>query len=78
MHAPQPHCKVVPPSPNHTQTRSYICIYYYTPLPLNLANKQQASNKQQAFLLSVFAIAPPGLIKLYSTLAILEPRWCPC
>ena len=25
-----------------------LYIYYYTPLPLNLANKQQASNKQQA------------------------------
>ena len=23
-------------------------IYYYTPLPLNLAKKQQASSKQQA------------------------------
>ena len=23
-------------------------IYYYTPLPLNLANKQQATSKQQA------------------------------
>ena len=54
-------------------------IYYYTPLPLNLANKQ-ASNKQaskQALLLSVLAIAQPHRSGLYSTLAILEPRWCP-
>ena len=58
----------------------YIYIYYYTPLPLNLANKQQATsnNKQQALLLSVLAIAPPHRSGLYSTLAILEPRWCPC
>ena len=58
--------------------RIYINIYYYTPLPLNLANKQQASNKQQALLLSVLVIAPPHCSGLYSTLAILEPRWCPC
>ena len=58
----------------------YIYIYYYTPLPLNLANKQankQASNKQ-ALLLSVLAIARPHRAGLYSTLAILEPRWWPC
>ena len=56
-------------------------IYYYTPLPLNLANKQatskQASNKQ-ALLLSVLAIASPHRSGLYSTLATLEPRWWPC
>ena len=28
----------------HTSTYIYTYIYYYTPLPLNLANKQQASN----------------------------------
>ena len=64
----------------------YIYIYYYTPLPLNLANKQQASNnkqattskQQQALLLTVLAIAPPHRSGLYSTLAILEPRWWPC
>ena len=58
----------------------YKYIYYYTPLPLNLANKQankQASNKQ-ALLLSVLAIAPPHRSGLYSSLAILEPRWWPC
>ena len=56
-------------------------IYYYTPLPLNLANKQaskqQASNKQ-ALLLSVLAIASPHRYGLYSTLATLQPRWWPC
>ena len=52
-------------------------VYYYTPLPLNLANKQAAS-KQQALLLSVLAIAPPHRSGLYSTLAILEPKWWPC
>ena len=51
------------------------CVYYYTPLPLNLANKQ-ASNKQ-ALLLSVLAIALPHRSGLYSTPAILEPRWWP-
>ena len=49
-----------------------------TPLPLNLANKQATSNKQQALLLSVLAIAPPHHSGLYSTLADLEPRWWPC
>ena len=38
-----------------------IVIYYYTPLPLNLPNKQQQarnnSSKQQALLLPVLAIA---------------------
>ena len=55
---------------------SGYAIYYYTPLPLKLANKQQASNKQaskQALLLSVLAIARPHRSGLYSTLAILEP-----
>ena len=58
----------------------YIYIYYYTPLPLNLANKQATTSKQQqqALLLSVLAIAPPHRSGLYSTLAILEPRWWPC
>ena len=51
-------------------------IYYYTPLPLNLANKQ-ASNKQARHH-SVLAIAPSPRLGLDSTLAILEPRWCPC
>ena len=53
-------------------------IYYYTPLPLNLANKQ-ASNKQASkhFSFFVLAIARPHRSGLYSTLAILEPRWCP-
>ena len=41
------------------------------------ASKQQATSKQ-ALLLSVLAIAPPHRSGLYSTLAILEPRWCPC
>ena len=36
------------------------------------------NNKQQALLLSVLAIAPPHRSGLYSTLATLEPRWCPC
>ena len=65
----------------------YIYIYYYTPLPLNLANKQQqasnnkqatTSKQQQALLLTVLAIAAPPRSGLYPTLAILEPRWCPC
>ena len=54
-------------------------VYYYTPVPLNLANKQASNHKQaskQALLLSVLAIARPHRSGLYSTLAILEPRWC--
>ena len=42
-----------------------------------LANKQ-ASKQQQALLLSVLTIAPFQRFGLYSTLAILEPRWWPC
>ena len=49
-------------------------IYYYTPLPLNLASKQQ----QQARHRSVLAIAPSHRLGRDSTLAILEPRWWPC
>ena len=52
-------------------------IYYYTPLPLNLASKQ-ASKQQATLLLSVLAITPCQRFGLYSTLAILEPRWWPC
>ena len=44
--------------------------------PLYLANKQQAS--KEAFLLSALSIAPPHGSALYSTLAILPPRWWPC
>ena len=59
------------------QTRRHS-IYYYTPLPLNLANKQQQASNKQALLLSVLAIARPHRSGLYSTLAILEPSWWPC
>ena len=58
-----------------------VYIYYYTPLPLNLANKQQATSnnkQQQARLRAVLAIAPSQGLGPDSTLAILEPRWCPC
>ena len=64
----------------------YDYDYISTPLsPLNLPNKQ-ASNKQQAIsnkqqqalLLSGLAIAPHHRSGLYSTLAVLQPRWCPC
>ena len=81
--------------PNLSTVSRCSHMYYYTPLPLNLANKQ-ASNKQatsnkqqatsnkqqatskQALLLSVLAIAPFHRFGLYSTLAMLYPRWCPC
>ena len=52
-------------------------IYYYTPLPLNLAKKQQASSKQ-ALPLCVLPTASPHHSGLYSTLSNLEPRWSPC
>ena len=55
-------------------------IYYYTPLPLNVANnnKQQAINKQGTLLLSVLAITSFYRFGLYCTLATSYPRWCPC
>ena len=56
----------------------YINIYYHTPLPLNLANKQATTSNKQALLLSVLAIALSHRSGLYSTLAILQPRWWPC
>ena len=40
--------------------------------------KQQQASKQQALLLSVLALAPPHRFGLFSTLSILQPRWCPC
>ena len=52
-----------------------VAKYYYTPLPLNLANKQASNNDT---LLSVLAITPSHRSGLHSTLAILEPRWWPC
>ena len=51
---------------------------YLRDVLFNLANKQQASNNKQALLLSILAIAPPHRSGLYSTLAILQPRWWPC
>ena len=51
-------------------------MYYYTPLPLNLANNKEASNKHFSFPFLV--IAPSQRFGLSSTLAILEPRWSPC
>ena len=50
-------------------------IYYYTPLPLNLANKQATTTTR---LRAVLAIAPLQRLGPDSTLAILEPRWWPC
>ena len=55
-------------------------INYYTPLPLNRANKQarkQANNKQH-FSIFILAITLCQRFGLYSTLAILEPRCWPC
>ena len=73
MHTPQPHCKVVSPSPNHTPTRSDMCIDYYTPLPVNLANKQQASNKHKHF--SFLFLPLLRLVPSSSTLP--QPSWSP-
>ena len=57
------------------KTIYWIYIYYYTPLPLNLANN---NNNKQARHHSVLATAPSQRLGLDSTLAILEPRWRPC
>ena len=58
-----------------------MIIYYYTPLPLNLANNNNkqatTTTSKQAHLLSVLANTPSQHYGLYSTLAILDPRWCP-
>ena len=52
-------------------------IYYYTPLPLNLANNN--NNKQATTRLrAVLAIAPSQRFGSCPYVAILEPRWCPC
>ena len=56
----------------------YMYIYYYTPLPLNLANKQQATTTTTTRHHSVLATAPSHRLGLDSTLATLEPRWWPC
>ena len=50
----------------------YLLIHYYTPLPFKVAN-----NKQATLVLSVLAITLFQRFGLYSTVAILEPRWCP-
>ena len=50
-------------------------IYFDTPLPLNLANKQASNKQQEACHHSVLAITPVQRLGLSSTLAILEPRW---
>ena len=54
-----------------------MVIYFYTPLPLNLASN---NNKQAtiAYHHSVLASTPPHRFGPYPTLAILEPRWWPC
>ena len=43
-----------------------------------LGSKHLQATSKQALLLSVFAIARPHRSGVYATLAILEPRWCPC
>ena len=55
-------------------------IYYYTPLPLNLANKQQQQQQQQqqAILRAVLAIVPSQRLGSFAHVAILKPRLCPC
>ena len=57
-------------------------IYYYSPLPLNLANKQQqattttTTTSKQARHNSVLATAPSHRLGVDSILALPEPRWC--
>ena len=64
----------------HALQHYMYTIYNLSLHPSPSYNKQaskQASNKQ-ALLLSILAITPSQCYGLYSTLAILEPRWCPC
>ena len=53
-------------------------IYYYTPLPFNLANKQQQQATTTTRLRAVSAIAPSQRFGSFAHVAILEPRWWPC
>ena len=65
--------------------KAHVCAphtYYYTPVPLNLANnnKQQATNnkQQQARLHAILGMAPSQRIGSFAHVAFLEPEWCPC
>ena len=49
--------------------------YYYTPLPLNLANNKQAISNTSPFRFGHYSV-PLLRALLYS--AIVEPRWWPC
>ena len=51
-------------------------IYYYTPLPVNLANKQQATTTTRHHF--VLATAPSHRLGLDFILAILGLGWWPC
>ena len=53
-------------------------IYYYTPLPLNLANNKQQQHQATTRLLAVLAIAPSQGFGSFAHVAILEPSWWPC
>ena len=59
--------RLVVPKPN-----MYINIYCYTPLPLNLTNKQQQATSKHC------SVPFWLLLRLITILAIQEPRWCPC
>ena len=50
-------------------------IYYYTPLALNIANKQQATTSMSPFSFPPCPLPSP---RRDSTLGILEPRSYPC
>ena len=66
------------PARTTAYTLSVAYIYYYTPLPLNLASKQAttSNNKHFSFLFwLLLSLIAPGSTLLWS---ILEPRWCPC
>ena len=58
-------------------TRMLTYIYSYTLLPFNLASKQPQAKSTSLFRFGhCSALSLRAL--LYSTLAILEPRWWPC
>ena len=50
----------------------YVCMYYYTPVLLNLANNKQATSKKQqasntfAFRFGCYSVPPLGALLYFS------------
>ena len=58
---------------------SFVAEYYYTPLLLNLANKQASKQaSKQARHASILVVTPSQHLGSFPNLAIVFPQWCPC